>query len=64
MDTEEANAREERKFGKERRKEHEARRRGLRFSLHIILTEDRSRLPGAEVEAFLEALRGQEGASE
>ncbi|MEU6633827.1 hypothetical protein ABZ905_36995 [Streptomyces parvus] len=62
VDAEWERAEETGQLGKERRKRLENRRAALMFSLHAVLTEDTTRLPGKEVEAFLEALRGGEEA--
>lgn len=51
-------------MGKERRKASQERTRALRWALNAALTGDRTKTPGAEVEAFLGALKGQEGANE
>jgi hypothetical protein len=50
--------------GRDRRKAARARRDALRWALHAALTADPSRPPGAEVEAFLEALRASEGGTQ
>lgn len=46
--------------GKDRLRATRQRRDALRWALHAALTADPSRPPGAEVETFLGALKGQE----
>ncbi|MBA9050796.1 hypothetical protein BJ996_007634 [Streptomyces phaeogriseichromatogenes] len=51
-------------MGRTRRTEVVTRLKALRWALHVLLTGRPTEPPGAEVEAFLGALRGQEGATD
>jgi hypothetical protein len=51
-------------IGRTRRKEINDRRRALVWALHVLLTGDRTNPPGAEVEAFLGALKAREGGTQ
>lgn len=48
-------------MGKNRRTEAATRRKALVWALHVALTADPTKPPGAEVEAFLGALKAREG---
>ncbi len=51
-------------MGKSRRQEVATRRKALVWALNATLTGDRTKTPGAEVEAFLGALQAREGGTQ
>lgn len=51
-------------IGQTRRKAIAVRRKALVWSLHVVLTGDRTGTPGAEVETFLGALKAREGGTQ